>query len=148
MSKPRKAPTLTAKEIRELLGVAERTMTRWFDQGLPCERDVEGRSPVVKYEDLLKFLYKREPVGENVEGSDSPGLERKRIADAIRAERRNAEEEGLLMRTEDAKRQAKAIAHALRAQIEPLVRLRPEFEREVREALERAAKQAEKELGG
>ena len=144
-SKPEPDPTLTGAEIVALLEINERTLARWFDAGL-AKRGDGWRDARVKYRDLLEFVYKRNPVGENPEGSDSPALERVRLADAIRKERLNSLEEKTLLKADEVRRQVRAIAHALRAQLETLVRTRPDLEAELRAAFETAAGKIEKDF--
>jgi phage terminase Nu1 subunit (DNA packaging protein) len=132
----------TSREIQRRLEVTDRTVGRWVASGLPCKRDAKN-SPVVKLWDLLEYLYK----GRLAESDgDSPALERYRLAKAEEAERRNAVEEGKLLKADDVKRQLRALAHALRTQLEAIVRVRPEVEPEIRAALAGAAKQIEKEF--
>ncbi len=143
---PPSDPSITGAEICALIEINERTLARWFDAGLP-KRGKGWRGARVKYRDLLAFVYKRNPVGENPAGSDSPALERSRLADAIRKERLNALEAKVMLKADDVRRQVRAIAHALRAQLDTLVRARPELEAELRAAFETAAAKIEADLG-
>lgn len=142
---PPSEPTITGAEICALLEINERTLQRWFDAGLKKRGD-GWRDARVKYVDLLAFVYKRNPIGENPEGSDSPALERVRLADAIRKERLNSLEEKTLLKADEVRRQVRAIAHALRAQLETLVRTRPELEAELRASFGTAAEKVEKDF--
>jgi phage terminase Nu1 subunit (DNA packaging protein) len=140
-------PRATAAEIRERLEVVDRTLTRWFDAGLPCRRGPGGKNPTVKLWDLLEFVYKRKPLEDTPPGgARSPAIERLRLAQAEAAERENALRKGELMKREDARRQVRAIAHALRAQLESLIRALPNLEAELRAAFETAAAKLEGEL--
>ena len=140
---PPSEPTITGEGIMDLLGVDRRTVQRWIEDGLP--KKGEGwREAKIRWSDLVLWIYNRKPA----DGQDSPALERKRLADAIAAERRNALEEGRLQKTEDVRRDYRAIAHALRSQLETLARSWPQLEAELRAAFETAAKSLEAKAEG
>lgn len=139
---------VTAEEIRRRLGVVDRTLTRWFDAGLPCKRGAGGKHPRVKLWDLVEFVYgKRKEKLEATDGSESPALERYRIAKAEEAERRNAIEMGQLLKRDDVVGQVRAIAQSLRTMAETYSRSHQEQGAEVREMFERTVRQLEKEFG-
>jgi phage terminase Nu1 subunit (DNA packaging protein) len=129
-------------EVCSLLEVDARTVYRWWSLGLP--RLGRGETAKMRWADLLRFLYHRKPLGDGpLEGSESPALERSRLADAVRKERQNALDEGRLRWVEDVMRDYRAIAHTLRTQLESLIRLKPEIEAELRAAFETAAARLE-----
>jgi len=139
---------VTAAELRHLLDIVDRTISRWIDAGLPCKKDENGKAPTFLWRDVLVFLYKRKPLEEGaLDGSDSPALERYRTAKAEEAERKNAVEMGLLLPVEEARRQVRAIAHRLRGALEALVKTFPEAAGSLREAFEAAVRELEAEFG-
>ena len=136
-------PLIAGADIKRLLGIADRTLARWFEQGLRVvKRDGKsGRNPRVRILDLLKWVYDKDYLDPDLasSGGTSANLEKYRAEKARQAKRENDIAEGRIVETNQMHELVDQVGRALSTEIDAIGRTNgPEVERALREAIDRA----------
>lgn len=142
---------LTTREVQRIYGVTRQALDNWRSAGCPGVTKVDGQL----HWDLTQVApWRRErDMGIHGEdavtlggGGDSEALERLRNLKADRERLKLEEERGKLIRVDETTRQLRRVFGALNREIEAICRVHPSAGKDVRESVDRAKRQALKEV--
>lgn len=129
----------TIEQLGRIVRSPNRALRDLIAQGLPCAQQGKGRTPALYDVAAVADWLRRKGESDGWLGfGDSPTLERLRLAEAERKERRNAVEAGRLVPLERVQAEAAALGATLKAELAAVGR---SFGPEVDAAIDKAVEQ-------